>query len=480
MYFMGTFETGNTNQFTSASGSVQSSVVKEDTYAGLNENNENFLKNINTDYGLSDIAKTYAGAWFRWTGTIDNGWYVMLGDGAGSTQWALYTLTGSKLKIVINGVTYNGTTVLSANAWYFIMVEFYCHDSAGYAKVYVNGTLDINTGTIDSKTGTDTGVRQIKWQGTNSGGGVNTYVDDCLFSDTDPNFGIKVSKAGKDISSLDSKNLSFISNATFLKFHGEYTTSATFNPGDQSVTAEITHGLGYVPAFVAYGVRSDDGATFIIPSIPYAISEFDYAEAWADTNKIYFKVTLFDDYAGVGWNEIRVVADQTYYDFWIPDDGPGIVVGNGGAGGKSTAWRFPNVPINKDQSIVSANIDINHVFSGSASTDTPYRVYGIDEDDVGDVDTGKSRTDAYDARNQAKVSGFWNFGTDCKDQVAEIIARSGWSNGNNIGILLIDDGADSNEYIGADSSTNGVLTILKTGTMTVNFRVIVFKDKIAT
>lgn len=474
MYFLGTFETNSTAQFTSASGSVQSSVVKEDTYAGLNENNENFLKNINTDYGLSDIAKTYAGAWFRWTGTIDNGWYVMLGDGAGSNQWALYTLTGSKLKIVINGVTYNGTTVLSANTWYFIMVEFYCHDSAGYAKVYINGTLDINTGTIDSKTGTDTGVRQIKWQGTNSAGGVNTYVDNCLFSSYDPDFGIKVSKSGKSVLSMDLKNQDFNSNNFFLKFHDQQDTSVTFNPTDTEKSATISHSLGYVPAFRAF--FDYDGKTYMIPSIPVSVGFDQWAYAYATNTGITvgFKMSI-------PYNQLEFTGSNgdINEDLWTGSEG--LIVGNVSGSGYSSAIRFSGVTVAQGQSLYSANVEVLNVFSGPSSSDTKYKIWGIDEDDIGSgFSSGSTKTTAYDARNQAKVSGFWNFGTDVKDQVDEILGRAGWSSGNHMGFIFENDSSPENAYIGDTSNSTIKLTIVKSGTLTIPFRVIIFKDKIAT
>ena len=474
MQFIGTFETGTTGQFTSASGSAQSTVKAEGSYAGLNTNNTNFLKNIYTDYGLTDIARTYAGAWFRWTGTIANGWYVMLADGAASTQWVLYTLTGSKLKITINGVTYNGTTVLSPNVWYFIQVEFYCHDSAGFAKVYINGTLDITTGTIDSKTGTDTGVRQIKWQGTNSSGGVNTYVDNCLFSSTDPNFGIKVAKSGQSVTAMDLKNLDLSSSNFFLKFHSQTDTNVTFNAGDTEKSATVSHSLGYVPAFLAYFQYGS--YYYLVPSIPFAVGFDPWTYAYATTTGVTVGVKkstphgqvyqgyVNDGYTNIGTNDIIEAGDFSGY------------------GGLDCGYRFTGVTVAQAATIYSATVDFRIDGRGLSGTDVKIKTWGIDEDNVGGFgsDLGKTKTTAYETQNVASGSGSY-FGINVKDEVQEIVNRGGWSSGNAMGFYTFNDSSPSGAYI-ADllgSAYDTFLTVLVTGSETWNFRVIIFKDKIA-
>lgn len=464
MKFLGTFECGNANQFTSAGGTVQTTVKKEDSYAGKNTDNTSFIKTLDTSYQHS-----WSGAWFRWDGTVGNDWFVLLGEGATTNQFTVKTSSG-KLKIIVNGITYEGSKALLANTWYFIMVEFHCADSGGYFRVYVDGLLDITVSGVDSKSGSDTGIKTIKWQGTNSAT-VNCYIDNCAFWDYDPHFVMKIAKAGKDVSSMDIKNLLFHSDYAFLKFHSEHSTSVTFNAGDTEKSVTIAHSLGYVPAFVAY--VEYDGQTYIVPSIPYGIDfqQFPYAYATSSGITVGFKMES-------PYNQIIVYKDQIYYEFFY--DGVGLVVGNPGSGGKSTAYRFPGVAVARNESLVSANLEITHVFSGSTDGDTKYKIWGIDEDNVGDVDLGKAKTDAFDARNQSKVGGWWNFGTDVLDQVNEIIARGGWNSGNNMGFILNDDASDGGKYIGADNDTSAKLTLVKPGTKTINFKIIIFKDKIAT
>lgn len=473
LHFLGTFESGNTAQFTSASGAANGVTYKEGIYSGKNTDNTNFLKNINTDYGLSDIAHTYAGGWFYWTGSIaGSNWYIMLGDGAASGQWELRTESASRVKIIINGVTYTGTTTISASTWYWILVDFYCHDSAGYAKVYVNGVLNINTGLIDSKTGTDTGVRQIKWQGTNSAG-VDCYVDDCLFSETDPDFGIKVSKSGKEVSSIDSKNLDFSTSNFFLKFHDQQDTSVTFNPTDTDKSSTISHSLGYVPAFRAF--FDYGGKTYMIPSIPVGTGPTQWAYAHATSTGITVGFKMSEPYNYYSY------PIQEYYDTYIAD-GQQWISGNVSGTGVDGAFRFTNVTIPKNQSIYSASINTRITAHGSNHSDTLFKVWGIDEDNTGSFSSapmGRSKTTATYSQSASYTSTPYSTGINVQTCLEEIIARGGWSSGNAMGFLTNNNSSPNDSYIATDSGDTK-LEVVFNGTLTIPFRVIIFKDKIAT
>lgn len=284
--------------------------------------------------------------------------------------------------------------------------------------------------------------------------------------------GIEVSKPGYDVKSAGLKNLLLDSDYSMFKYHLDTIRSMTINAGDTTKLISFAHGLGYVPAFIGYIENS--GFIFPLPNRthqPFTGADENYY-TYADATNVY-----------IGWksaypyNEEAIHSDQIYYEFYY--DGVGIVVGNAGGGGKSTAWRFSNVAVGQNQSIISANFEAIHCFSGPVPGDAKYRIFGIDEDNVGDVDLGKSKTDAYDARSQNLPGGFWNFGTDVVDQVREIIARGGWASGNRMGFILNDDGGDSGKYIGGTGETYGLLKIVKSGSKTVNFRIVVFKDKIA-
>lgn len=473
MYFLGTFETGSTTQFTSATGSAQSTTKKEDSYGGVSLNGTSFVKNINTDYGDSAKTKVWIGAWFRWTSDPSGNWYLIKADGEVYRQFSL-GINSQQLYIeVADNSAVAGTATLVANTWYFIQVESYVHASAGYAKVYVDGVLDIDTGLVDSLRGTDTGIRRAEWIGSEHAS-ISCYLDNCLFCDYDPNFGIKVTKAGKDASSMDPKNQDFNSGNFFLKFHDQQDTSVTFNPGDTEQYIDISHSLGYVPAFKAF--FDYEGNTYMIPSIPVSTGFDQWAYAHATSTNIRVGFKMF-----IPYNQVEFTGSNSDINEELWTGSEGLIVGNVSGSGKSSAVRFSSVTLANSESLVSANLEVLHCFSGPTNSDTKYKIYGIDEDDVGSgFDWTYSKTSAFDARNQSKSSGFWNFGTDVLDQVNEIITRGGWASGNHMGFIFEEDASPSDAYIGDDSSSTIKLTIVKSGTLTIPFRIIIFKDKIAT
>jgi hypothetical protein len=294
-------------------------------------------------------------------------------------------------------------------------------------------------------------------------------------------YGLKVTKAGASISSSDLRDIIFSSKYSMLKQHSTSTGSATISQGGTSCYVDFTHNLGYVPVFLAYVSVSgfEDSKDRMIPNYSWGsivgseeYNFFGVSTAYANSSTIRCTYNL-----SIPYNTLTYDADGVLWE--LETEGAALVVGNAGDG-KSSGWHFSDVLIAKDAALTTAQLEIKNVFSGPTNADTKYRIYGIDEDNVGDInDFGKTKTTAYDARNQSKVSGWFNFGTDCKDQVAEIISRSGWASGNNMGFYLNDDGSNSDAYIGtATSGVAGVLTIVKTGSITVTFRVIIFKDKI--
>jgi len=294
--------------------------------------------------------------------------------------------------------------------------------------------------------------------------------------------GMKVSAPGKDVNIADINDLILHSEYSMFKYHGEYTTSTVFNPGDITKTVSITHGLGYVPAFISYGKRSDDGANFIIPSLPYGISEFDYSESWADIDKIYFKITLFSGYGQqpVGWNEFIYSPSDFYNSFFGSTES--VQVGNQDGSGVSGALRFTGITLDKNQSISSAEVNFYVGVRGNGSGDMKIRSYGIDEDNTDSFGypLGRSKTSAVNIQNVSLPQSGEYFGINLKSQVEEIIARNGWSNGNAIGFIFDDDGSPNNVYTyDGKTGTNSFFKYRIPGTLTVNFRTIVFKDKIA-
>jgi hypothetical protein len=299
-------------------------------------------------------------------------------------------------------------------------------------------------------------------------------------------WGLKITKPGKSTTTTDPRDMLLSSAYQMFKYHGIYTASATFNPGDRTVTTSITHGLGYVPAFVSYGVREDDGSAFIIPSLPYGISEFDYAQSWADTQKIYFKVTLFGGYEAkeAGWNELIIPIS----DFWntYSNDNSYFEVGREGSTGYHGALRFASVPLTGLTSISSAKILIPCNWkTNDSSRWMRWRNYGIDEDNTQSFNNpmDRNKTTATSYQNRTVPTNIGDFvEIDCISMLNEIRGRAGWSSGNAMGFLMTEDGSDDNAAFASNAigafSNSAYLDILKSGTLTVHFKTIVFKDKI--
>jgi len=290
-------------------------------------------------------------------------------------------------------------------------------------------------------------------------------------------YGIKIAKPGKSVHSTDLRDLSVDMNTfSMFKLHSSSTTSVSFSAGDTEKSATVSHALGYVPAFLVYYKRSDESVERLLPDIPYGV-DFDYYPwAYATTTGI----TVGYTYA-TPFNRTIVTGDNAGIREELWTGSAGLIVGNVSGSGKSSAIRLASVPVPKNGSFTLANLEIKHVFSGPTNSDTKYKIYGIDEDNVGTgFDWNYAKTSAYDARNQAKVGSWWNFGTDVLDQVNEITTRAGWSSGNAMGFIFTEDGSASDAYIGDDTDTYPELTIDTSGSLTISFRVIIFKDKIAT
>jgi len=284
--------------------------------------------------------------------------------------------------------------------------------------------------------------------------------------------GIKVVKNGADVTSTDVRDIILSSKYSMFKYHSDTLGTVTFNGGDQHKYGTITHNLGYVPAHISYTVDPIEGANFMIPSIPYGVSGYDYAESQCGTTNLVIGIHLNTPYG-----QFTVPTDQIFHE--LDTGSVNVLVGNAGGNSYSSAVRFPSINLNKNQSIISASIEFTHQVSGTTNQNTKFHTFGIDEDNVGNVDTSKVTTTAVTVQEQSKTSGFFNFSTDVTEQVREIIARSGWTNGNNMGFMIFDNGSPSDAYIGGDNSSSANLTISTTsGSINYRYRGIIFKDKI--
>ena len=95
-------------------------------------------------------------------------------------------------------------------------------------------------------------------------------------------YGLKVSKSGKDVKTATGKDLVFTSGANTLKVSALYSKTVSC-AGYEEKTESTAHGLGYRPAFLAICTVGSD--TRLCPH--YETSE-DYS-VYVDATSIYFR-----------------------------------------------------------------------------------------------------------------------------------------------------------------------------------------------
>lgn len=148
---------------------------------------------------------------------------------------------------------------------------------------------------------------------------------------------------------------------------------------------------------------------------------------------------------------------NTDYDAWMAYDDPDPKYSESYlyARQEDTWWNdaglvWLNIPIPSGSTILSANVS---VYCSSAGGDDPYFVaYGHDVDsatdfnsDTTDIKDRDRTSDSHSVSSDNIGDGWFTFNvTDC---VIEIVARSGWSSGSNLGILLIGNRVDPSKAI---------------------------------
>ena len=281
--------------------------------------------------------------------------------------------------------------------------------------------------------------------------------------------GIKVSKAGFDVENSDIRNLILHSDYDMFKYHSTLSGDIIIATGDQTGTLELTHGLGYVPAFLVY----KDNSLFTPDTIAYA-----------DTNKIYITQDLGSPY---NETDLNYTANNVRYDTRPGVFGNGLAyyAGNWLGSTDSSGFLWEGVEIPQGQTISSANFRLEHiaVSAGNGNNHVNFKIWGIDEDN--DTDMSGSKTDAYVAIERASVSPWAEQQMDVTGIVQEIVNRGGWNSGNNISIVMEDNSTPNYGFLytlNPPTVTDIKLEIVMysgSGSLTSNFKVVVFKDKIA-
>lgn len=287
-------------------------------------------------------------------------------------------------------------------------------------------------------------------------------------------YGIKIAKPGKSVHSADLRDLSVDLNTfSMFKLHSSSTTSVTLNGGDTEKSATIAHNLGYVPAFLVYYKRSDESVERLLPDIPYGVGFDFYPWAYATTTGITVGYSAKDPY---NYQEFTV---NNGYTSWGTN--AVIAVGKYDGNGWNCGYIFKNITVNKNASIASAGIDYR-VDTKEGSQDIKVKTWGLDEGSPPDFgsDLGRTKTDAYVEQNISAGSGSY-VGINVKSIVEEITSRNDWVSGNSMGFYSFDNGTTDGNYIsdGLGMGNDTILKITLSGSLTISFRVIIFKDKIS-
>ena len=280
-------------------------------------------------------------------------------------------------------------------------------------------------------------------------------------------------KPGKSLDSTDLRDFIFHSDHTCFKIHSIASGQISINSGDTTGYVDISHNLGYVPAFLVY-----QGG------------QLDLGTSYADATKIRITRTLSEPY-----NQTTTTYHPAQYLYSYAGGLPtyGVVVGKlFGTTYQSALW-FENIYINQGQSVTNASFEFKSVFTTSGA-DIKFKIWGIDEDNTSDLSggypDGRPRTDAQNTKTQSPNSSPFNFGDNWTNIVQEIVNRGGWSNGNHMAFMFGDNGTPDDKIMAFSRSesephgpnlNNLVLDITLTGTgyLTSNYKVVIFKDKIA-
>lgn len=274
-------------------------------------------------------------------------------------------------------------------------------------------------------------------------------------------YGIKVSQPGYDVKTCDPQ---------YLVFSSKYPTLRVFTQGNGQIlnstgrTVTITHGLGYVPAFLVHSRVDAIYAAGYFSSDDFFINPLTYPAggchierdvvSWADTDKLYIKCEedFGNNYYSTG--NLGIGGPTTDYSYSLGGAWGGsgtFAIGRKSGENYEGAIRFRNVTIAKNEAIVSADLLI-YCGSVTGNQTIRHRFSGIDEDNTADFSGnpfGRTRTTAGDNFSYT-ISGTPTYiSVGCQSIIEEITTRAGWASGNAIGFIFKAEGTDSdnNTYI---------------------------------
>lgn len=299
-------------------------------------------------------------------------------------------------------------------------------------------------------------------------------------------YGIKVSQPGYDVKTATPSQLVFSSKYQTPRIQAQGTGIIT-NSGGRTVT--IAHNLGYIPAFVVhtqsdpvYQTGYDD--YFINPVVPFvggACNISRNVDVYVDTTNLYIEVG-----SDFGWQYYYTQLNSANYG---NDDDGGYNKGWSEVGKvngiEDGAFRFLDVDIAQGTNIQKADLGF-YVYVKYGSDVVKFKLYGIDEDNTADFASspfGRSKTSAVSIISGASPSSGDTEIIEITNQVNEILGRSGWSSGNPMGFLLMDDGTAQDSSMYTDSTHDdcfycscSYLRILKLNTL-LNYKYTIFYNQ---
>lgn len=277
--------------------------------------------------------------------------------------------------------------------------------------------------------------------------------------------GIKVTKATKDISSTDIRDFILHSDYPMFKIDTVSSGSITINAGASNGTTTISHNLGYVPAFLVY----ENNSLF-----PRDI------DCYATTTGITITRKLGSPYNQIEYESEQMVFEKGTENYYMIAGNIAVLGGGGGS-----AIRFTDISLNKNESFLSADFEWKNVLTTSGS-DIKFKIWGIDQDNCSSFSSysdanGRTKTTAVRTKTQSPNTNEFNFGDSWTSIIQEIVDRANWANGNDVGFVFNDNGTDSDKGLFMSKSygtEKGILKITRSGSLTTNYKVVIFKDKI--
>lgn len=279
-------------------------------------------------------------------------------------------------------------------------------------------------------------------------------------------FGVKIMQRGYSaLTDNDIRHIILSSKFPFLNYYGQATGTISWTTGDPDIKyVDITHGLGYIPAYIAYRGNVDDlggsGQT-ILPNVQVGSGGIVYFYSYIDATKVRLKLNMSDMYFAEGYD------DYNYWMFNSESYSTAYMIMGKKSG--NTYWSEVNFTptIEQEAVIKSAVLQIQVDSKGAGIGDLKLHVYGYDD---------SSDTSAYiNVSSSLPPSGEW-IGINVKDIVQEIVNRGSWSSGNAMGFDITDNGSNDNVWL---KSYSGRLTIMLDKSTSVTYRVIIFRNKIA-